>query len=181
MKKKNQYLLVGVSIAFFVAMIICFICNYFASGDLSWSLIVLLSLVAAWLVMFIFLMAQRKVVLKLLIAVSIIVVPFLWLLSLILHHPKIFSLGACVALISIAAIWSVYGLAIKYHGCVFRIMGFAFLISIPLVFGITHFVAHFSGDIYTDIASDIFHAAVSLMLAGVSFAVDYAKCHLDRR
>lgn len=180
MKKSNQYLLVGASIVYLVALIVCFICDYFTSYGLSWSLIILLSLAASWLVVFVLLVGKKKVVLKLLITVSVIAVPFLFLLSLILHDSKIFSLGACIVLLSVAAIWIVYGLAIKYHGRIFLIVGLAFLISIPLTFGITYLAACFNGAIYTDVASDIFHAVISLELAGVSFSIDCTVCHLDR-
>lgn len=72
MKKTNQYLLAGASIAFSVALLVCFICDYFTSYNLSWSLIVLLSLAASWLIVFVLLAAKRNLVLKLLIAVSVI-------------------------------------------------------------------------------------------------------------
>lgn len=179
MSKTKQYLLIGVSTAFLVALITCFICDYFTSHSLSWSLIVLLSLAASWLIAFVLLTEKEKVVQKLLIAVSVITVPFLWLLSLVLHDPKIFSLGACIAFLSIIAVWSVYALAIRYRGRMILIIGLAFLISIPFTLGITHFVTYFSGSVYTDIVSDIFHAAISLILAGVSFTIDYIVRHHD--
>lgn len=181
MKKTNQYLLAGASIAFSVALLVCFICDYFTSYNLSWSLIVLLSLAASWLIVFVLLAAKRNLVLKLLIAVSVITFPFLWSLSLILHYPKIFSLGACIALLSVTALWSVYGLAIKYHGRLFLILGLTFLISIPLSLGITHMVSYFNGNTGIDYTSDIFHMVISLALAGVSFVIDYALYHLDSR
>lgn len=181
MKRTNQCLLAGISIAFLVALLVCFICDYFTSRGLSWSLIVLLSLSVSWLIVFVLLAAKRSVVLKLLIAVSVIVIPFLLLLSLVLHYPKIFSLGACIALLSVSAIWSVYGLAIKFSGRLFLIVGLAFLISIPFTFGTTHLVAYFNGVIYSDVASEVFHAVISLVLAGVSFVVDYIANNSDNR
>lgn len=171
--KKNAFGLV--SVTFLVAILVCLVCDYLIKGKLSWSLIVILSLMASWLLLIPLLKAKDKVIQKLLINVSVIAIPFLAGLSIVLKLPLIFKLGLCITIVSIAAIWSIYGIFIKYHRRIFIAIGLIFIISIPLALGITHITAYFIEEVHTDFGSDIFHTAVSLILAGICFVVDYFR------
>lgn len=171
--KKNALSLV--SIVFLAAILVCLLCDYLINGELSWSLIVILSLVASWLLLIPLLKAKDKVIQKILINVSVIAIPFLAGLSIILELPLIFKLGLCIYVVSIAAIWSMYGIFIKCHSRIFIAIGLIFIISIPLALGITHITAYFAEEVHTDVGSDVFHAVVSLILAGICFVVDYFR------
>lgn len=77
-----------------IAILVCVICDYVTTNTLTWSLIVLLSLIAGWLVFVPFFKARSKVIRKTLIVISIITIPFLAGLSAILKLPLILSMEA---------------------------------------------------------------------------------------
>ena len=109
-ERSKRIILVIVSAAALVAGCVCLICDYFTSDSLSWSLIAAASIIAAWLMILPSLISRTKIVLKTLVAVSAIPIPLLAILSLLLNKSVIFTLGICITLIAIAAIWIIYGI-----------------------------------------------------------------------
>ena len=109
-ERGKRIILVIVSAAALIAGCVCLICDYFTSDRLSWSLIAAVSIIAAWLMMLPSLISRTKIVLKTLVVVSAVPIPLLAILSLLLNKSVIFTLGICVTLIAIAAIWIIYGI-----------------------------------------------------------------------
>lgn len=173
MQKVKHCILTVISVCCLLTSAVCVICNYCIAHCLSWSLIVILSLAVGWTISFTALTAEKHHVRKLLFVISALSFPFLWILALLLNRPKIGGLGSCIALLSVASIWAVYGISTKCGNRIFRTIGFALLITIPLSLGITHLVYLFNEMVYTDIFSDVFHVLISLILAGSSFLSDY--------
>ena len=170
MKVQKQNILFMSLTVHLIPLFICLICNYFINRHLTWSLIVALSLVESltWAV----LSATKKVVKKVLLVISVSIIPYLAFLSMILRLPIVFSLGSCIATLSMTAVWSIYGLFAKCHKRIFVVIGCSFLISIPLSLGITYLSTYFANTAYIDFSSDIFHVIISLILAGISFLID---------
>ena len=100
-ERSKRIILVIVSAAALVAGCV----DYFTSDSLSWSLIAAASIIAAWLMILPSLISRTKIVLKTLVTVSAIPIPLLAILSLLLNKSVIFTLGICITLITIAAIW----------------------------------------------------------------------------
>ena len=138
------------SAAALTAALICLICDYFTSEGLSWSWIVTASLAAAWL---------------------------LALLAFFLEAPVVFTLGACVSLIAIAGAWAIYGIFRRCRDRLWRTAGFALLVLIPAAIAITHAVAQFLPLIRADLASDLFHSGISLVLSSICFCLDCLTHH----
>ena len=109
-ERGKRIILVIVSAAALIAGCVCLICDYFTSDRLSWSLIAAVSIIAAWLMILPSLISRTKIVLKTLVVVSAIPIPLLAILSLLLNKSVIFTLGICITLIAIAAIWIIYGI-----------------------------------------------------------------------
>lgn len=172
MKTYSQKIYLIGSITHLVAIAACVICDYFTSHQLSWSLIVILSLAESWLLFWAVLNTKRNVVRTLLQILSITVIPYLAILSKILCLPTVLHLGSCIAVLSIIAVWIIYGLCKKYPKRIFLVVGFSFLLSIPVSLGITHLCALLTHTEYKDFSSDTFHSVISLMLAGISFLLD---------
>lgn len=181
MKKVKHWLLIVISVCCLLAATVCAICNFCIDHGLSWALIVILSLAVGWTISFTALTAEKNYIKKLLSVISILPFPFLWMLAMLLHNTKIGWLGSLISLLSVGSIWAVYGLSIKCGKRIFRTIGYAFLITIPLSLGITHLAYLFSETAYTDYLSDIFHVLISLILASGAFLTDYltnkAKVH----
>ena len=124
----KRIILVIVSAAALIAGCVCLICDYFTSDRLSWSLIAAVSIMAAWLMILPSLISRTKIVLKTLVVVSAVPIPLLAILSLLLNKSVIFTLGICITLIAIAAIWIIYGIFRKCAKNLWRAFGFALLV-----------------------------------------------------
>ena len=160
------------SAAALTAALVCLICDYFTSEGLSWSWIVTASLAAAWLLALPCLTARKQLLQKTLVMASILPFPLLALLAFLLETPVVFTLGACVSLIVIAGAWAIYGIFRRCRGRLWRAAGFALLVLIPAAIAITHAVAQFLPLIRADLASDLFHSGITLILSAICFCLD---------
>ena len=163
-KKWGLYILSSMCL---IAIMVCVICDYVLTKNLTWSLIVLLSLIAGW------------VIRKSLIVISIITLPFLAGLSVILKLPLILSMGSSIAGLSIAAAWGIYGAFVKCQKRIFLAFALSLLIVIPLACGITHITAYFIESVSMDFVSDLFHIITTLVLSGTCFTIDLVRLHRD--
>lgn len=174
-ERSKRIILTIVSAIALVGGCICLICDYFTSDKLSWSLIVIASIVAAWFMLIPSLTARTKIVLKTLFVVSIIPIPLLAILSLFLKKSVVFTLGIGITLIALAAIWAIYGIFRKFKKNLWRAFGFALLILIPVPIVIIHVSAYFLPQIQFDFTSDIFNSGITLAFSLMCFGVDYLK------
>ena len=165
------------SAAALTAALICLICDYFTSEGLSWSWIVTASLAAAWLLFLPCLTTGKQILRKTLVMASILPFPLLALLAFLLETPVVFTLGACVSLIVIAGAWAIYGIFRRCRGRLWRAAGFALLVLIPAAIAITHAVAQFLPLIRADLASDLFHSGITLILSAICFCLDCLTRH----
>lgn len=160
-----------------IAIMVCVICDYVITNTLTWSLIVLLSLITGWLVFVPFFRTRNKVIKKVLIVISIITIPFLAGLSAILKLTLILSMGSSIAVLSIAAAWGIYGVFVKCQKRIFLAFALSPLIVIPLACGITHITVYFAKSVPIDFVSDLFHIITTLVLSGTCFVIDLVKLH----
>ena len=172
-EKAKCIILTVESAAVLVAVCVCLICDYFTAGKLSWSMIVIVSIIAAWLVTLPFLRAKTKVILKTLFMVSIIPIPLLAILALFLNELIVFTLGTCISLISIAAVWIIYRIFCTFHKQLWLSFGFALLIMIPVPIAITFVTSTFIPEVQFDFASVIFNSGITLVLSIVCFGLAY--------
>ena len=161
------------------AVMVCAICDYAITKTLTWSLIVLLSLMAGWLISAPFFLAERKAIKKSLAVISIITIPFLAGLSAVLELPLILSMGSSIAGLSIAAAWGIYGIFVKYQKRIFLAFALSLLIVIPLACGITHITAYFIESVSMDFVSDLFHIITTLVLSDTCLMIDLVRQHRD--
>ena len=165
------------SAAALTAALICLICDYFTSEGLSWSWIVTASLAAAWLLALPCLTARKHLLQKTLVMASILPFPLLALLAFFLEAPVVFTLGSRVSLIAIAGAWAIYGIFRRCRGRLWRAAGFALLVLTPAPIAITHTVARFLTPVRTDLASDLFHSGITLILSAICFCLDCLTRH----
>lgn len=175
-KKWGLYILTAMC---FIAIMVCVICDYAMTKNLTWSLIVVLSLLAGWLVFVPFFSAGSKGIKEALIVISIITLPFLAGFSAVLKLPLILSMGSSIAGLSIAAAWGIYGVFVKCQKRIFLALVLSLLIVIPLACGITHITAHFVESISIDFVSDLFHIITTLALSGICLTIDFVRLHRE--
>ena len=109
-KKLWDILFIGMSAGFFLAAIVCLICNFAVSGELSWSRIVLPSLIAAVGILTPLVRAQKKRICKSLLALSLMIFPYLAVLNVLLQVPLLRTMGMCIAIAALLGIWGLYGI-----------------------------------------------------------------------
>lgn len=178
-EKAKHISLVIISVAALAAVCVCMICDYFTAENLLWSLIVVVSIAAAWFMILPCLTAKKNIVLKTLLIASIVPFPLLAVLALLLKLSIIFTLGACVSFVAIAAVWGIYIILCKCGNCLWRGCGFSLLVLIPVSIAITHIVACFIPNNNSDFSSDIFNSGITLVLSIVCFGIDYLLCHRE--
>lgn len=176
-EKARRIILTILSVSMLIAICVCLICDYFTGSGLSWSIIVTLSITAAWFMMLPAFIAKTRLVQKTLLVVSIVPIPLLAGLALHLRKSIIFTLGACISLVAIAAIWIIYGIFCKCSTHLWRALGFALLVIIPVAIVITHISVTFIPKNQTNFTSDIFNSVITLALSLVCFGLDWLSCH----
>lgn len=174
-RKAKRTVLMVLSLAELTAGFVCLVCDHFTSKTLSWSLIVLAALAAAWFVLLPLLTAKEKVIFKTLAAVSIVPFPLLAVLALFLKRAVLFTLGSCVALVCISAVWVIDWIFQKNRVHLWRALGFALLVILPIPAAITYLTAHFLPQTPFDLPSTLFNSGITLLLSLACFGVEHLR------
>lgn len=94
-----------------IALIVCVICDYSVSKKFSWSLYPISSIIFAWTVTFPLIIMPKKGITISLIFLSIFLIPFLFVINVIIKTGKyVLPIGIRVSIISIFLLWCVYAL-----------------------------------------------------------------------
>lgn len=114
---------------------VCLICDIAISGNLTWSLIPISSIIFAWVILFPSIIFGKKGIVVSLSSLSIFIVPYLFLLSSLIKVNEVFSIGAVIAVVSIIFLWII----IAVFACIGKArklvaMGITFLLAIPFMF-----------------------------------------------
>ena len=102
---KNVIISILFSITLLTGIMVCLICNIAISGNLTWSLIPVSSIVFAWVISFPSIILGKRGIIISLISLSVFIIPYLFLLSSFLKVKEIFSIGTVMAVISIIFLW----------------------------------------------------------------------------
>lgn len=171
---KNAVISLLFSATLLIGIMVCLICNIAISGNLTWSLIPISSIVFVWVVSFPSIILGKKGMLISLISLSAFVIPYLFLLSRLIKV-KVFSVGVIMAVASIlflwviAAIWNRVGKTRKLIA-----LGMIFLLAIPFMVIINVILSRMIVEPVLDIW-DMLSIFILLILAFISFICDYAK------
>lgn len=126
---------IAYSATLLIAVMVCLICNLAISGSLTWSLIPVSSIVFAWVVFFPGILSGKKGLLFSLIALSLFILPYLFLLSHLINIHEIFTIGSAMALISLAFLWITAAVFLRLGKTKkSAAFGITFLAAIPLIF-----------------------------------------------
>ncbi len=157
-----------------LAAMVCLICDYVISEELEWSLIVTLSLLVFGLVSTVILRANHLLRSSLL-GITIIILPFLYLLSILLREGLVFSLGGSIAVVSCLFLWGAYGVHSRYPMQKYRMLSNILLLTIPLVFSIMYSCMYFLDHFTVDLHSSMYHLLAMVLLSVVFWFIDFAK------
>ena len=120
-----------ISILFLTGIVVCIICDIRFAGGITWSMIPVSSILFTWMVVIPLIIAGKRRILKSLIALSILIIPFLYVLSAIIKVKAIFTIGAVMAVVGILYLWSLWGIHYRIRTRKMFATGLTILLAIP--------------------------------------------------
>ena len=171
---KNAILSTIYTIAMVIGIMVCGICDIAISGTLTWSLIVLSSVLVAWMASFPVILLGKKGVLVSMIAISILIVPFMYLLSVLIKVNEVFYIGAVMSIISLVFLWIIYMVYRRLKERKLLATGITFLLAIPFTLLINITLSKMIGEPVIDFW-DILSVFILFIIAVDFLLIDYAR------
>ena len=172
---KNVIISILFSVTLLVGIMVCLICDIAISGNLTWSLIPVSSIVFAWVISFPGIIMGKRGIIVSLISLSVFIVPYLFLLSSLVKTKEVFSVGAIMAVVSIIFLWIIVAVFHRIGKTkAFVALGITFLLAIPFTFIVNIILANMMAEPLFDVW-DMLSVFILLILAFVSFLCHYAK------
>ena len=164
-----------ISILFSITLLTGIMVNIAISGNLTWSLIPVSSIVFAWVISFPSIILGKRGIIISLISLSVFIIPYLFLLSSFLKVKEIFSIGTVMAVISIIFLWIIVAIFSRIgETSKLVILGITFLLAIPFMFIVNIILSKMIAEPIFDVW-DMLSIFILLILAFISFLCDYAK------
>ena len=166
------------SVLLVIAAVACLIPDLCISGALTWSRIVLASLVLAWLLALpLFWSAHpwRGCC----AALTLTLVPYLWVLGLLIGQPLVLRMGGPIALVGLADLWLLYLLFSRLP--FLRALGLWCLCNTPTVWLINKIVSLFVRQTTGDRTSMLINTAAMVGIALLCLLLDQLVTAVRRR
>ncbi len=171
---KNAVISTIYTITMVIAILVCCICDIAISGSLTWSLIVLSSVLVTWIASFPVILLGKKGVLVAMVAISILIIPFMYILSILIKVNEVFSIGAIMSIITFVFLWIIYILYYRLKERKLLATGITFLFAIPFTFLINITLSKMIGEPAIDVW-DVLSVFILLILAAAFIIGDYAR------
>ncbi len=171
---KNVIIAIVYTVTMAIAILVCCICDAAISGTLTWSLITLSSILFAWIALLPIILLGKKGILTFMVSISIFIIPFLYILSILIKVREIFHIGAVMSIIALVFMWMIF---VLYHRLKERKLlaaGITFLLAIPFTLLINITLSKMTGGSVIDIW-DILSVFLLLMIAAAFIIGDYAR------
>lgn len=172
---KNMIISILFSVTLLIGVMVCLICNIAVSGKLSWALIPVSSIIFAWVVWIPGIMLGKRGIAVSLISLSIFIVPYLYLLSNLIKEKAVFSIGAVLAVTSVAFLWLIF-IVFQRMGKTSKLaaLGTSFLLAVPFTFIINVILWQMIAEPVLDVW-DMLLFFLLLTAAFIAFICDYAR------
>ncbi len=170
---KNFIISILFSATLLIGIMVCLICNIAISGNLTWSLIPVSSIVFAWVISFLSIILGKRGIIVSFISLSVFIVPYLFLLGSLLKVKEVFSVGAVIAVTSIVFLWIIVAVFKRIKSKLVA-LGTTFLSTIPYMIIVNVVLSKMIDEPVLDVW-DMLSIFMLLILAFVSFICDYAK------
>ena len=172
----QNVLSISFSILLLMGIIVCSICDIAISGTFTWSLYPISSILFVWLVFVPFIKYGSKGILGSLTVFSVLIIPFLYVMSKIVDNNLIMPLGIRISLFSVVYLWCVYLVFRKLKERKIIATAFSLLLTIPLCVMINISIAKILSVSFFDIW-DILSFAIIVVSVITLFMIDYFKRH----
>ncbi len=172
----QNVLSISFSILLLAGIMVCSVCDVAISGTFTWSLYPISSMLFAWFVFMPLIKYGSKGMPGALAALSVLIIPFLYVISKIVDNNLIMTIGMKMSLFSIAYLWCVYLIFRRLKERRIIAAAFSLLLAIPLCIIINVSLAGILSVSFFDIW-DILAFAIMLVSAAALLMADYFKQH----
>lgn len=176
-----------------IAIVVCMICDLAVNDRLNWSPIVIISCIAGWVLAVPVIKSRRRVVMKTLIALTAVTVPYLYLLFRTTYIWNIFAMGGPIYFVSIIGMWCMYATFLLLKDKKLYAAGVSFLIAAPVTILINNIAEYFTelngwSNVINDFRKalvevnpmdDIVNLIFMLILAAACFCTGYFLYHRE--
>ncbi len=161
-----------ITLLLLIAISVCIICDLAISGRFTWSIITTSSIILVWLVLLPIVMLGKKGISTSLGMLSIFIIPYLYILSILIKENEIFTIGVVMSIIAIIYLWCIFWIFKLLQRRKIKAAGITLLLSIPfcLIVNVTLFkmISEPIIDIW-----DILSMVIIIIFASVLFIYDY--------
>lgn len=176
MRINNNKICFGVfTISCLIAMLTCAICGLAITNGLSWSLIAIASIIFGWLVLSPMVAFLRKGFYISSTILSLLIIPFLYLLSILLDIKEVFSVGWVMSVIGVIYLWCVIGICCKFKQRPYLAAGFSVLLAAPVCLLVNLILSKMFTQSTIDARENILSAILLLVISAILFLVQYIK------
>lgn len=171
---KNTIISILVTLISFIAILICIICDLAILGKFTWSIITTSSIMFAWLVLIPMIKIGEKGISISLVALSIFIIPYLYILSITIKENAIFKIGSSMSIIAIVYVWCIFWIFKLLKRRKIRAIGITLLLSIPFYLIINIILSKMILEPIIDMW-DILSMLIIIAFASIFFIYDYIK------
>ena len=171
---KNTIISIIYTITMVIGILVCCIYDVAISGTLTWSLITLSSILITWIASFPVILLGKKGVLVAMVAISILILPFMYILSILIKVNEVFNIGAIMSIYTLVFLWIIYILYYRLKERKLLATGITFLFAIPFTLLINITLSKLIGEPVIDVW-DILSVFILLIVSVAFIIVDYAR------
>lgn len=158
-----------------IAIVSCGICGLAIPNSFAWSLIAISSIIFGWLILSPIILSPRKGFYIGSIILSVLIIPFLYILSILLDVKEVFLVGWVMAIIGIIYLWCIIGICYKFRKRPYLAAGLSALLSAPVCLIVNLTLAKLLPQSNNNIQSNIASVILLLAISAALFLVQYLK------
>lgn len=171
----KNILALSITIILLLGIVVCSVCDLAITGNFTWSLYPISSIVFAWFIIIPPIKFGAKGLAYALTAFSVLIIPFLYLLSVIVNRENlIMPIGVRMSVVSIAYLWIVYLIFRWLKTRKIMALAFSLLLGIPLCLVINLNLSALISEPLLDLW-DIISFGIIFVISTVLLIVDYLK------
>lgn len=171
---KNTVIPIVYTVVMVIGIFVCCICDAAISGTFTWSLIPLSSILFAWIVSFPILLLGKRGILISMVSVSIFLIPFIYILSVLIKTMEVFSIGVWMSVLTLVFLWVLFALYHRLKDRKLLAAGITFLLAIPFTLLVNLILSKMLGEPVIDIW-DMISAFILLVIAAAFIVGDHVR------
>ena len=169
---KNTTISILVTALSLIAILVCIICDLAIFGKFTWSIITTSSIIFFWLVLIPMIKLGKKGINRSLAILSILIIPYLYVLSISIKENTIFTIGVAMSIIAIIYVWCIFWIFKLLQKRKIKAIGITLLLSIPFYLIVNIILSKKTLEPIIDIW-DILSMFIIVIFASILFIYDY--------